>query len=57
MKKWKREVGTITKQPSKRDVTAFSKEGESICMQNRKKSVEMSIRGFKQSHNGVGGKK
>ena len=57
MKKWKREVGTITKQASNRDITAFSKEGVSICMWNKEKSVEMSIRGFKQHNNDIGGKK
>ena len=32
MKKWDREVGTTKKQASNRDVTAFSKEGVSVCM-------------------------
>jgi len=54
MKKWEREVGTTEKQASNADVTAFSKGGESICMQNGQKSVEMRVRSLKQSHNGVG---
>jgi len=54
MKKWNREVGTITKQALNRDITAFFREGLSISMWNKQKDAEMPVRGFKQRNNGIG---
>ena len=53
MKKQNKGLGTTQKQASNRNVTAFSKEGVSISMRNKRKSVEMRVRGFKQSYNGL----
>ena len=55
MKKWKREVGTITKMRKNINVDAFFKEGVSISMWSKQKGVEMPVRGFKQRNNGMGG--